>query len=81
MAPGVRALLISLVVVTVGLCAVFLEIERVRSGVRLRGLVLEEQTQREKLRRIRAEFVRACSPDLLAQELPPELWKSEETDE
>lgn len=78
MTPGVRALLLALVVLVVGLEAVHVEVERVRSGVRLRELLIEKEERRERLRRMETRFLTACSPDLLLKELPPELPRDPE---
>ena len=78
MTPGVRALLLALVVLVVGLEAVHVEIERVRSGVRLRRLLIEKEERVERLRRMETRFLTACSPDLLLKELPPDLPRDPE---
>ena len=69
MTPGIRALVLSLVVLVIGLFAVYLEVEQVRSGERLRRLLLQEEAGRERLRRLETRFITACSPDLLLKEL------------
>lgn len=69
MTVGIRALVLSLVVLVIGLFAVYLEVEKIRSGERLRRLLLQEEAARERLRRLETRFITACSPDLLLEEL------------
>ena len=73
MSPGVRAILLALIVLAIGLGTVYLEVETLRCGVRVRELLLEEERLREQNRRREAEINRRFSPDVLALELPPEL--------
>lgn len=73
MSPGVRAILLSLIVVVIGLGTVYLEVESLRCGVRSRRLLLEEERLREQNRRQEAAINRRLSPDVLALECPPEF--------
>ena len=68
MSPGIRALLLALVVVGVGLSAVFLEVETMQSAARTRDVLAEIDRRRETFRRCDADMLRALSPDLLARE-------------
>ena len=73
MSPGVRAILLALIVLAVGLGTVYLEVETLECGVRVRQLLLEEERLREENRRQEAEINRRFSPDILALEVPPEF--------
>ncbi len=73
MSSGLRAILLALIVLTVGLGAVYLGVENVRCGVRVRQLLLQEEAWREKNRRQEAEINRQLSPDVLAPDCPPEF--------
>jgi hypothetical protein len=68
-----RAAWISVWLVAIGLAAVWLEVENVRAGVRLRDLMLERDARTERFRRLEIRFNRMVSPDLLQKGLPPEL--------
>ncbi len=76
MSAWLRGLLVALTIVTIGLAAVYLQVERVRCGVRLRELLVEEEERRESLRRLEARLLTLCSPDLLLQEVPEERLRS-----
>lgn len=73
MSPGVRAVLLGLIVLAVGLAAVYLEVQNLECGVRVRLLLIEEERLREENRRHEAEINRRLSPDVLAEEIPPEF--------
>lgn len=69
----VRGLLISAWVLAIGLCAVYLEVEHVRSGVVIRQLMLERDARIERFRRLEMRFNEKASPDRLERQLPEEL--------
>jgi len=73
MTAAARAGFISLWVLGVGLLAVHLEVEHVRSGKRLRDLLIERDAQLESFRRLEMRFNRMVSPDLLEKALPEEF--------
>ncbi len=73
MAPGVRAFLLSVVLLTIGLAAVFVEVETLRSGERIRQILLETDERRERVRRAETAVRRALSPDLLVREVEEEF--------
>ncbi len=78
MSSGVRAMLLALIVLAIGLGTVYLEVETLESGVRVRQLLLEEERLRERNRRREAEINRRFSPDVLALEVPPEFRETSE---
>jgi hypothetical protein len=69
MAPGPRAALIALVVMAIGLAAVYLEVEQVRAGARIRQLFLQKDAALESVRRLELRYNRMLSPDLLEHDL------------
>ena len=69
MSAGTRAVLISLWVLVTGLGAVFLEVESVRTGARVRLLLNERDTRLEAVRRLELRYNRMLSPDLLEKDL------------
>ena len=73
MTATTRAAFISLWVLAVGLAAVYLEIENVHSGVRIRELMIERDHRLERFRRLEMRFNRMVSPDLLEKRLPDEF--------
>ena len=73
MTAAARSTLISAWILLVGLGAVFLEVENVRSGVRIRDLLREKEARMEKLRRLEMRFNHMASPDLLEKSLPDEF--------
>jgi hypothetical protein len=70
---AVRAGLIAIWLLVVGLAAVHLEVENVRSGARTRDLLLERDAHMERLRRLEMRYNRLVSPDLLEKGLPSEM--------
>jgi len=70
---SLRAFLISLWVLGTGLLAVDLEVENVRSGVRIRQLLLERDARLEKVRRLEMRYNRMVSPDVLEKKLPEDF--------
>ena len=78
MSSGVRAILLALIVLVVGLGTVFLEVETLECGVRVRQLLIEEERLREQSRRWEAEINRRFSPDVLALEVPSEFRETSE---
>jgi hypothetical protein len=73
MTASLRAFLISLWVLGTGLLAVDLEVENVRSGVRIRQLLLERDARLERVRRLEMRYNRMVSPDLLEKKLPEDF--------
>lgn len=57
----------------VGLVTVQLEVQHVRSGVRIRELLAEEESAIEAVRRLQLEHHAVVSPDRLEEHLPPEF--------
>jgi hypothetical protein len=70
---AVRAVLIAAWLLAVGLAAVWLEVENVRSGARTRDLLRERDVRMEKLRRLELRYNGLVSPDVLERRLPPEM--------
>jgi len=73
MTATARGACIALWLVCIGLAAVWLEVENVRAGVRIRELMLERDARIERFRRLELRFNRLVSPDLLEKGLPREL--------
>lgn len=73
MTASLRATLISMWVLGIGLFAVHLEIENVRSGKLLRELLIEREARLESFRRLEMRFNRMVSPDLLERALPEDF--------
>ena len=73
MTAAARAALISFWILAVGLAAVGLEVEKVRSGVKIRNLFLDRDARVERFRRLEMRFNHMASPDLLERKLPEEL--------
>jgi hypothetical protein len=69
----VRAALIAAWVLAIGLAAVYLEVENVRTGARTRDLLLERDARTERVRRLEMRYNRLVSPDLLEKGLPAEM--------
>jgi hypothetical protein len=69
MSAGTRAVLISLWVLATGLAAVFLEVESVRGGARVRQLLEERDARLETVRRLELRYNRMLCPDLLEKDL------------
>lgn len=65
----VRAALISLCVLVVGLVAVHLEVENMRRGIRIRDLLRSRDAGLERIRRLEIRYNRMVSPDILEQRL------------
>jgi hypothetical protein len=67
------AFLAALWLAGVGLATVYMEVENVRAGVRIRKLLEEETARIERLRLLDLRQHRLLSPDQLEQSLPPEF--------
>lgn len=65
----VRAALIFVCVLAVGLLAVHLEVENMRRGIRIRDLLEAREAAYERLRRLEIRYNRMISPDILEQRL------------
>jgi hypothetical protein len=70
MSGTLRAVLISLVLLVVGVFAVVLETDNVHSGVRIRKLLKDKDALAERIRRLEMRYNRMVSPDILEAELP-----------
>jgi len=73
MTAAVRAGLIAFWILAVGLASVWLEVENVRAGVRIRSLLLERDARVERFRRLEMRFNNMASPDLLERKLPEDF--------
>lgn len=73
MSTWLRALLVALWVVVLGLAAVTLEVEEVRTGGRIRQLLLKREVLVERIRQLELRYNRMLSPDELARTLPEEF--------
>ncbi len=73
MTAAARAGLISFWILAVGITAVFLEVENVRAGVRIRNLLMDRDARVERFRRLEMRFNQMASPDLLEKKLPDEF--------
>ncbi len=73
MTATTRAAWISLWLVVIGLAAVWLEVEKVRAGARIRDLMIERDARIERFRRLELRFNRMVSPDLLEKGLPQDF--------
>ncbi len=73
MTAAARAGLVSFWILAVGLTAVFLEVENVRAGVRIRSLMIDRDARVERFRRLEMRFNHLASPDLLEKRLPVEF--------
>ena len=78
MSATVRAALISIFLVAIGLAAVHLEVEQTRRGVHLRELLKARDTSLEAIRRLETRYNRLVSPDLLEKRLPEDFGLTEE---
>ena len=70
MSAAVRALLIAVWVFGIGLATVYLSVDEVRSGVRVRKLLREKERCLEDVRELETRYNHMLSPDLLYAELP-----------
>ena len=70
MSSWLRAGCIALAVLGIGLAAVYLEVEGVRCGTRVRQLMLEKEASVERVRTLQARYNRLLSPDVLERDLP-----------
>lgn len=77
MSPWLRAGCIALAVLGIGLAAVYLEVEEVRCGMRVRRLMLEKEASVERVRTLQARYNRLLSPDLLERDLPEAFLMSD----
>jgi hypothetical protein len=73
MTAAARAGFISIWILAVGLLAVTIEVENVRSGARIRDLHVQLDAGTERVRRLELRYNRLLSPDLLERGLPPEM--------
>lgn len=78
MSPWLRAGLVAFAVLLIGLAAVCLEVEEMRSGSRVRQLMLERESSVERVRTLQARYNRLLSPDVLERNLPEHFRPSEE---
>ena len=69
MTGTVRAALVSVAILGVGLAAVHLEVENTRCGVRVRQLLHERDDRLEKIRRLETRYNLLVSPDVLESRL------------
>jgi hypothetical protein len=77
MTATTRAAFISAWILGVGLLAVHLEVQHVRSGARIRALLIERDARVESFRRLEMRFNRLISPDLLTKNLPKDFRSTE----
>jgi hypothetical protein len=74
----VRAALISLCVLVVGIVAVHLEVEDMRRGIRIRDLLKAKEAGFERIRRLEIRYNRMVSPDILEQRLDEDFGPLDE---
>jgi hypothetical protein len=77
MTRTVRAALISIFILCVGLAAVHLEVEHMRSGARIRALLQERDRGLERIRRLEVRYNRMVSPDVLQERLIEDFGPTE----
>lgn len=78
MTAAARGALIAIWIVGIGVLAVYLEVENVRSGIRIRNLLIERDARVEKFRRLEMRFNLMASPDVLERSLPEEFRSGSE---
>ena len=81
MTAAARGALIAIWIVGIGVLAVYLEVENVRSGIRIRDLMIERDNRVEKFRRLEMRFNLLASPDVLERTLPVEFRSGSESPE
>jgi len=65
-----RTAVLSAWILGVGLLAICLEVQRIRIGHRIHGLLTQRELLMERVRRLEIRYNRMVSPDLLLKELP-----------
>ena len=68
-----RAAMLAVCLLTVGLLAVSFEAHGIRIGHRIQNLLRQQEAQLERVRRLEIRYNRMVSPDLLLRELPVEF--------
>jgi hypothetical protein len=62
--------ILAICLLVIGLVSVQWEVQNIRSGVRVRELLRDEEEKVENLRRLQTEYNTQISPDNLERELP-----------
>ncbi len=76
MTATVRAAFVGACLLLVGLAAVHLEVDATRRGVRIRGLLKEQDASLERLRRLEIRYSRLVSPDVLSKRVAEDFGAS-----
>ncbi|MEC7923170.1 MAG: hypothetical protein VYD81_07495 [Planctomycetota bacterium] len=64
------AAILSVCLLLVGLVSVQMEVQNIRTGVRVRQLLRDQELKVESLRKLQMEYNTQIAPDRLEQELP-----------